>query len=344
MRVKVVFSIFALVAVVVFAAVAAAGKTGNGSSVGSAQVFVPNPVQSLGDESLTDQKDSDAAVPAAGYHAVRLTNLDGSGFLRGDYANVYSSTGNLAFSPTNTFAYTRHQDEFEQVMAYYWMTEAQKYIHSLGFGSSLPPINNEPQDARINQLGADNSFETDHPKDELRFGKGGVDDAEDAEVILHEYGHAIHQSQGFNFDSEENGAISEGFGDYWAVTVSDVVSQALRVPEQEPLPCVMDWDATSYTSTVPHCLRRLDTNLHYPADLNGEVHHDGQIWSRALWDIRQTLHNVKADKIILDGTNGYTGTTMPDLANRTVATAQHLYGNAEAAAVRQAFVDRGILK
>jgi hypothetical protein len=343
MRVKVVFSMFALVAVVAFTAVASAGKTGNGSSLGSAQVFVPNPVQSLGDESLTDQKDSDAAVPAAAYHAVRLTNLDGSGFLRGTYANVYSSTGNLAFSPTNTFAYTRHQDEFEQVMAYYWMTEAEKYIHSLGFGSSLPPINNEPQDARINQLGADNSFETDHPKDELRFGKGGVDDAEDAEVILHEYGHAMHQSQGFNFDPEENGAISEGFADYWAVTVSDVVSQSLGVPEQEPLPCVMDWDATSYTSTVPHCLRRLDTNLHYPQDLNGEVHHDGQIWSRALWDIRQALHNVKADTIILDGTNGYTGTTMPDLANRTVAAAQQLYGNAEAAAVHQAFVDRGIL-
>ena len=179
-------------------------------------------------------------------------------------------------------------------MAYYWMTEAQKYIHSSRLRRRrLPPINNEPQDARINQLGADNSFETDHPKDELRFGKGGVDDAEDAEVILHEYGHAIHQSQGFNFDPEENGAISEGFGDYWAVTVSDVVSQALGVPEQEPLPCVTDWDATSYTSTVPHCLRRLDTNLHYPTDLNGEVHHDGQIWSRALWDIRQALGHVE---------------------------------------------------
>ena len=178
-------------------------------------------------------------------------------------------------------------------MAYYWMTEAQVYIHQLGFGSSLPPINNEPQDARINQWGVDNSFETDHPKDELRFGKGGVDDAEDAEVILHEYGHAIHQSQGFNFAPEENGAISEGFGDYWAVTVSDVVSQALGVPEQEPLPCVTDWDATSYTSSRAHCLRRVDGTLHYPADLNGEVHHDGQIWSRALWDIRQALGHTR---------------------------------------------------
>jgi hypothetical protein len=339
MRQRLLIGATMLIAAVAVVAVAGAGKIGNGSSTGSALVFVPNPVQSLGDESLTDQKDSDGAVPAAAYHAVTLTHLDGSGFLRGDYANVYSSTGNLAFSPTNTFAYTRSQDEFEQVMAYYWITQAQTYIHNLGFGS----INNEPQDARINQLGADNSFETTHPKDELRFGKGGVDDAEDAEVILHEYGHAIHASQNFNFDPEENGAISEGFGDYWAVTVSDVVSQALKVPEQEPLPCVMDWDATSYTSTVPHCLRRLDTNLHYPADLNGEVHHDGQIWSRALWDIRQALGHVHADTIILQGTNGYTGTSMPDLATRTVAAAQALYGSSAAATVQLAFHNRGIL-
>jgi hypothetical protein len=328
---------------ITIAGVGGAAKTGPGTHVGSGSVFVPNPVQSLGDETLTDQKDADSAVPAAAYHTVTLTNLDGSGFLRGDYANVYSSTGNLAFSPTNTFAYTRHQDEFEQVMAYYWMTEAQKYIHSLGFGITRRPINNEPQDARIDQWGQDNSFETDHPKDELRFGKGGVDDAEDAEVILHEYGHAIHDAQNFSFASEQAGAISEGFGDYWAVTVSDVVAKSLGVPEKEPLPCVMDWDATFYTSTVPHCLRRLDTNLHYPDDLDGEVHDDGRIWSRALWDIRLALGNVKADTIILQGSFDFPGTTMPDLANRTVAAAKQLYGNSAANAVQKAFADRGIL-
>ena len=115
---------------------AMAASAGPGSSTGTGSVFVPNPVQSLGDESLTDQKDADAAVPAAAYHDVTLTNLDGSGYLSGDYATVVSETGNPAFSPTNTFRYTRHQDEFEQVMAYYWVTEAQKYIHSLGFGET----------------------------------------------------------------------------------------------------------------------------------------------------------------------------------------------------------------
>jgi zinc metalloprotease ZmpB len=343
MRRSVFIGVVAIAVGVAVAAVGSAAKTGPGSSVGSASVFVSNPVQSLGDETLTDQKDADSAVPAAAYHTVTLTNLDGSGFLHGDYANVYSETGNPAFSPTNTFAYTRHQDEFEQVMAYYWITEAQKYIQSLGFGVTRRGIDNHPQAVRINQLGYDNSFETDHPKLEIRFGKGGVDDAEDAEVILHEYGHAIHDSQNFSFASEQAGAISEGFGDYWAVTVSDVVAKSLGVPEREPLPCVADWDSTSYTSTVPHCLRRVDLNLHYPADLDGDVHDDGQIWSRALWDIRLALGNKKADTIILQGSFDFPGTTMPALATSTVAAAQQLYGTSAANAVRQAFVARGIL-
>jgi len=322
---------------------AAAAKPGPGTSTGVGSVFVPNPVQSLGDETLVDQKDADAAVPRAAYRDVTLTNLDGSGFLRGDYATVVSETGDPAYSPTNTFRYTRHQDEFEQVMAYYWVTQAQRYIHTLGFGETRRAINNRPQALRINQWGQDNSFATDHPKNELRFGKGGVDDAEDAEVILHEYGHAIHFAQNFSFASEQAGAISEGFGDYWAVTVGDVVTRALGVPALEPLACVADWDSVSYTSTVPHCLRRVDQNLHYPTDLNGEVHHDGQIWSRALWDIRQALGNVRADTIILQGSFDFPGTTMTELANRTVAAARQLYGSAAAAAVTKAFADRGIL-
>ncbi|MGN6799382.1 MAG: selenocysteine-specific translation elongation factor [Gaiellaceae bacterium] len=345
MRRSLIAAVAVAVVGVVLVAVAAAAKSPGAGSTGIGTVFADNPVQELGNENLTDQSDSDAAVPANAYHDVTLTNLDGSGYLCGDYACVRTSTGNLAYSPTNTFQYTRHADEFEQVMAYYWITEAQKYVHSLGFGEpgGLPPVDNVSQPVRINQYGVDNSFTTDHPTNEIRYGKGGVDDAEDAEVILHEYGHALHQGQGFQFASEQAGAISEGFADYWAVTVADVVSTALGVPEGEPLPCVADWDSTSYTSTVPHCLRRVDTNLHYPTDLNGEVHHDGQIWSRALWDIRQALGHVKADTIILQGSFDFPGTTMPDLATRTVAAAQQLYGDAVADTVHDAFAGRGIL-
>jgi hypothetical protein len=320
---------------------AAAGKGGSGESTGSGQVFFPNPVASLQDQSLTDQKDADYPALQPAYKIVTLTNLDGSGYLRGDWANVRSETGDAAFSADNTFLYGRNDDRFEQVMAYYWVTEAQKYIQSLGFGTTYPPVNMESQDVRINQLGYDNSFSWDK-KDYLRFGKGGVDDAEDAEVILHEYGHAILDSQSTPFGafgaSAEAGAMHEGFGDYWAVTVSDVIA-----PTLDPA-CVADWDSVSYTSDVPHCLRRVDRNLHYPEDLNGKVHHDGQIWSRALWDIRNDLGNVKADTIILMAQFSFApDSSMPAAAQKVVQAAEQLYGHSTALKVQAKFQDRGIL-
>jgi hypothetical protein len=82
-------------------------------------------------ESLTDQKDADYAALQPAYRVITLTNLDGSGYLSGDWANVHSNTGKAAYSPTNTFLYKRDDDRFEQVMAYYWVTTAQKYIQSL---------------------------------------------------------------------------------------------------------------------------------------------------------------------------------------------------------------------
>src|SRR5215203_4278285 len=152
------------------------------SSTGSGQVFFPNPVAQPQDQNLTDQKDAAYAALEPAYKTVRLTNLDGSGFLVGDYANVLSETGEPAFSSTNSFIYRRNDDRFEQVMAYYWVTQAQLYYQSLGFGTGkYRPINKESQDIRINTYGVDNSFSWDR-KDLLRFGKGGVDDDEDAEV------------------------------------------------------------------------------------------------------------------------------------------------------------------
>ena len=114
-------------------------------------------------------------------------------------------------------------------------------------------------------------------------------------------------------------------------------------PTADPA-CVADWDSVSCTSTEPHCLRRVDTDLHYPGDLNERVHHDGQIWSRALWDLRNKLGNVKADTIILEAQFAFApDTSMPAAAEATVAAAQRLYGKQAAKIVRGVFEARGIL-
>ncbi len=311
-------------------------------SVGTAKVFMSNPVQSTGIQTLTDQKDADAAVPATAYYQVSLSHLDGSGYLRGDYANVISETGNPANSTTNTFNFTRKDDQFEQVMAYFWVTEAQLYLQSLGFGSEFPAVNRESQDIRINQWGADNSFSWDK-KDVLKFGKGGVDDAEDGEVIVHEYGHAVHDSQVAGFGSSlEAGSIGEAFGDYLAVTVGLSVAGKYNVALKADAACVADWDSTSYTSRQPHCLRRVDTNKTV-ANKIGEVHADGEIWSRALWDIRGALGAYKADRIIIDAQFQFApNTSFQAAAGATVRTATSLYGTGTAQIVTDAFRARGI--
>ncbi|MEP6468965.1 MAG: bacillolysin [Chloroflexota bacterium] len=308
----------------------------------SGMVFNTNPVATSGDTTLTDNRDADYAAVNDERISVQLPFLDGSGYLRGTYAIVVSATGDPAFADHCTFNYARHDDRFEQVMAYYWVTASQLYLRSLGFdGDTFPEINADQQRVRINQLGYDNSFATDHPRDEMRFGKGGVDDAEDADVILHELGHQIHFSQSATFFSSlEAGSISEGFGDYWAFTAA----KAIAGPQFDEA-CIAKWDATSYDSNPANgiCLRRLDANLTYPDDLVGEVHADGRIWSHALRNLHYAIGQTHADTAILMAQFDWTGTTMPDLAERIVDAVDDLYGAAQATAAEAAFHERGIL-
>src|SRR6185295_11756861 len=105
----------------------------------------------------------------------------------------------------------------------------------------------------VNRLKADNSFYSPQSQD-ITYGLGGVDDAEDAEVILHEYGHSIQDDQVPGFGSSaEAGAMGEGFGDYLAGTMGAQQSGGFQDA------CVAEWDATSYSATSPPCLRRLDS-------------------------------------------------------------------------------------
>jgi Zn-dependent metalloprotease len=87
--------------------------------------------------------------------------------------------------------------------------------------------------------------------------------------------------------------MGEGFGDYWAASVSAQFSGGFQDV------CLAEWDATSYSSSNPPCLRRLDGTKHYPEDVDGEVHDDGEIWSAALWQIRSAIGAANADGLVI---------------------------------------------
>ena len=294
-------------------------------------------------------KDSDAAVPLSEYAPVQLRNLDGSGLPAREVGQrPVRRPGRRRSAPTNTFIYTRHADQFEQVMGYFWVNQAQEYLQSLGFGSTLPghrPRSRSP--SRSTSTAATTRTRPTSPY-RIRLGKGGVDDAEDAEVIVHEYGHAVHASQVPGFGASlDAGSIGESFGDYLAVTVGLAAAKQYGWPVKTDEACVADWDSVSYTSTVPHCLRRLDTDLTV-ADRKGEVHFDGQIWSRALWDIRQAyvgLGKTTAawDTTLIDSQFRYAAdTSFSAAAKATYETALPRDGAAAGAAVKAAFAARGI--
>ena len=49
----------------------------------------------------------------------------------------------------------------------------------------------------------------------IKYGAGGVDDAEDGDVVTHEYGHSIQDAQDRGFGTSLGaGSLGEGFGDF----------------------------------------------------------------------------------------------------------------------------------
>jgi hypothetical protein len=169
-------------------------------------------------------------------------------------------------------------------MAYAHLDRYQRYLqNALGF-TGAASVNAESQDVyALPVQGYDNSF-YQPGNDIMVFGAGGVDDGEDAEVILHEYGHAVQDAQvpGWGANNE-GGSMGEGFGDFQAGTYYARNSDGFQDP------CLMDWDSTSYSTTNPRCIRRMDSPKVWPKDKENEVHADGEIWATFLWRIRNQL-------------------------------------------------------
>ncbi len=278
---------------------------------GEASLFTPNPVVTKGSYGgLRDRGDRDSDKLTAQRVPVTLEDLkNGQSCLKGKWAVARfmpkaKQVCKASLDWTNT---KRASNRFEALMAYYHVTEAQQYIQGLG----LTPINQERQKLIANSIPEDNSFYSPGA-DEIQLGTGGVDDGEDADVIVHEYGHAVQDAQNPGaYTGQQGGAMGEGFGDYLAAAYSTETAGF----DPEWTPCIMEWDATSYDDEVEPgiCLRRADVADNLTAhqafcgtftDPN-QIHCMGEVWSSALLDLRSALgndiggHSV-VDRILLD--------------------------------------------
>ncbi len=316
---------------------------------GSGFIYEPNPIQTSGNTGLTDGSDATSAALNAERVDVILLGLDsGVGTLRGEFVDLVSLAGGLsvpdADEVTRVYEYDRSDDRFEQTVIYATVDAIQRYFHSLGFDDDVGAANgirDFPTLANAHWNTGDQSFYSSGDN-AIHFGDGGVDDGEDGDIIAHEFGHAVQHDQNACWGGGQMGAMGEGFGDYLAASFFADAGNATF--QSSNAACVGEWDASSSSSSNPPCLRRVDGSKQYPTDLVGSVHADGEIWSRALWDLRQAVGAPVADQLVLEHHFLVPcNASMTDAANQVLQADVNLSGGANDAAIRTAFCDRGIL-
>ncbi|HVG68404.1 MAG TPA: hypothetical protein VM785_09415 [Gaiellales bacterium] len=147
---------------------------------------------------------------------------------------------------------------------------------------------------------------------------------------------ATAQVPGFGA-TEQGGSMGEGFGDYWAA------DQTAAASDGQGLLCLAEWDSTSY-APVPSCLRRLDSAKHFPEDMDGEVHDDGEMWSASLWLIRSAVGRTVANTDILESYFLLTPVSKFRAGTKAIIAADtSLYGGTHVAKITRIFERRGIL-
>jgi thrombospondin type 3 repeat protein/pre-peptidase/fungalysin metallopeptidase (M36)/fungalysin/thermolysin propeptide len=333
----------------------------------AAKIFDPNPVVFYGTSTgLLDASDADSTALTNARVDVTLQRLPASLCLDGPFVHVTLPSDTEVCTTSDFNGITRADDRFEALMSYYHLDREQVYVQSLGFTN----VNNRVQ--RVNADAVlpggpseqDNSFYEGGSR-EIFVGTGGVDDGEDAEVLMHEYGHAMQDDQvpGFANTGLEAQAIGEGFSDY----ISAAMVASLP-PDTNPQPalvgCLAEWDSVGFGAPVEAdvtapCLRRMDKHLTLAQAKSDTLHCDspaidehclGEAWSNALWDMRQhflALDSIDggktADRLVIQSNFGLSATASFQQASENLMNTDRFFNSgAHVNYLRSLLIQRGL--
>lgn len=265
------------------------------------QVFKPDPLTSAKLEYGTPHLDSEDASTAwlneqlqVDSIWVRWDTTELTWTLTSDFAKAMDivDTGIIEIAPpTSTngnFLFERGDDGFEFVNAFYHINQQAEYLKELGYDSLMTYA--IPFDA-YGRVEDQSSFIPAFASEPyLLFGIGGVDDAEDADVIVHEYGHAISYAAApeTNYGNERR-ALDEGFCDYlaysYSISISDFNSRDL-----------FNWDGHNEFWGG----REIPNFRTYPSDLQSNIYGDGLLWTSALSEISTLIGRKTTDQLAVE--------------------------------------------
>ena len=274
---------------------------------GTGNVFDPDPLSTAlatyGDPGFVDGNDADTPQLNAelinmvlrdidltgGIHTLVgpwAENVDWDAPFKGDFGQASSA-----------FDFNRFDDAFEAANTYYQIDNYMRYMN-VTLGIDVRPYQ-YPTGVRYDPSGfngADNSsYSTGSGR--LRFGEGGVDDAEDADVIIHELGHGIHD-------------WVTGPAGLSQVDGPERRDRRLLRPVLQPQPSASGAPSrrrptigsSTGTATTPSGTGRITNyGATYPGGLVGQIHTDGQIWSTCNMLVWDAIGREQTDKAMLEG-------------------------------------------
>jgi len=307
-------------------------------SMVSAMVYLPNPIvaanTSYGGQYIdNNNKNNTVLTETRSKVRVPLTFKNGKFLIKGDFLTLKNLHDPVIepVEPTDTFLnYTRDQNGFEDINAFYHMNSFSRYLRKAGFKALLDSVYIDTH----TDYGDDNSFFDPYPRPyHLEFSVGNVDDAEDGQVVIHEFGHSLSviASVGTTFGNERL-SMEEGQADYVAMSYS----KSLNKHKSNE---VFSWDG--HNEFWPGY--SINTSRTY-LNLTGSIASDREVWSTVLMCINDKLGRNIADSLIfsyyfLQAPN----TNMPQMARVILKMDSLLFKGRYLASIWQCFTDRKML-
>jgi len=312
-----------------------------------AKVFLPNPITSAEvvygqGGKYKDNEDADAAELNAELKdiTIEVTFDEDVYLLENSFVKIMEFDNPIVqpvISTTPQFNFTRSQTGFEDVNAYYHINNYQQYLQSLGFSLVQTQVEVDTH----GKNGDDQSLHiytgTTH---KLIFGSGHtvnkhhVDDAEDADVIVHEYGHAISASACPNCNNgTERTAMDEAICDYLATSYKRVFSSF----EWQKM---FSWDGHNEFWNG----RNVASTKHYPEDNINDIYYRSEIFSSVLMQIYEAIGKENTDKIVINALYQFTSNiSMKTAANILLYVEQQLFQGQYASEIQALLQQRGLI-
>ena len=313
-------------------------------------VFWPDPITSSKDATLNWT--TPAAILNQERKLVTLANLNppvnGKHALSGTWVTSVDNEP-PAFPPVTSqsdFKFPAKDKAFLSVMAYYWLDKLIVYLRGFSI-ATLNAAMTKPIRADAQGLhGQDQSHfvVTAAGSYHIAFGEGGVPDASDPHVVVHEYGHAAH-----HFLGTTQGGYEEGFNDFMAAAWLDQFNT-----HKFQRTAVFPWDNCSAVNWGPK--RRLDLKEKFSdRGFDGyDMYLQGDVLATALWDLflalggsgtaparkkaAATVIQIYLEMLITAADDSLA----EDLANGLLVADQALNNGKNKAAIQKVFKARGL--